>query len=307
MVSEEETAAGARSGLLPYLYEIRPHQWAKNVLIFVPMLAAHRLDMVTFSESLAAFCAFCLIASSVYVLNDLLDLESDRAHPRKRFRPIASGAVPLSHARWMATTLLVAGFGLAIWTSLMLALVAAGYYAATLAYSLVIKRQPILDIWLLAGLYTTRILAGAAATEIGLSVWLLAFSGFFFSSLAAVKRQAELVDGLSRGKSGAAGRGYRVDDLPLISQIGISAGYVAVLVMALYIESHAVAELYPFRVALLAICPILFFWITRMVMVAHRGNMHDDPIVFAFRDRASQICLVAIGISVWVATSAPFR
>lgn len=307
MVGKKDTAAGTRSVLLTYLQEIRPHQWVKNLLVFVPMLAAHQLDMATFTQSLIAFASFCLIASSVYVLNDLMDIEVDRAHPRKRFRPIASGLVPLAHGRWMAAALLVAGFTLAIWTSLLLALVAAGYYAATLAYSLVIKRQPILDIWLLAGLYTTRILAGAAATEIGLSVWLLAFSGFFFSALAAVKRQAELVDGLSRGKSAAAGRGYRVEDLPLISQIGISAGYVAVLVMALYIESHTVAELYPFRAALLAICPILFFWITRMVMVAHRGNMHDDPIVFAFRDRASQICLVAIGISVWVAASAPFR
>ncbi len=306
MTSDEQEAVARQSGALAYLREIRPHQWVKNLLIFVPMLVANRIDLANFYQSLMAFVAFCLIASSVYVLNDLLDIEADRAHPRKRFRPIASGAIPKSHAKWMAGVLLLAGSVTALVTGPMLALVAAAYYVSTLAYSLALKRQPIVDIWVLAGLYTSRILAGGAATGIALSVWLLAFSGFLFSALAAVKRQAELVDGLSRGELASLGRGYRVEDLPLISQVGIASGHVAVLVLALYLETPVVDRLYAFRPALFTICPILFFWLTRTVLIAHRGKMHDDPIVFALRDRVSQICILAILLSIVIAVTGPF-
>ncbi|MGL4280572.1 MAG: UbiA family prenyltransferase [Albidovulum sp.] len=305
MPRDADKAAPHRPALLPYLKEVRPYQWVKNLLIFVPMLAAHRLNAEMFSASLVAFAAFCLIASSVYVLNDLLDIEADLAHPRKRHRPVASGAVPVAHARWLAGGLLVSGFGIAASGGAMLVLVAAGYYAATLAYSLFLKRQPIIDIWVLAGLYTSRILAGAAATGIPLSIWLLAFSSFFFAALAAVKRQAELVEVLNRGKTEAAGRGYNASDLPLISQIAVASGYVAVLVLALYLETPTVDHLYAFRPALFCICAILFYWITRAVLFAHRGLMHDDPIVFAFHDRVSLLCMLAIVGSFFVAAMGP--
>jgi len=169
-----------------------------------------------------------------------------------------------------------------------------GYYVLTTAYSLYLKRHIVVDICVLAGLYTMRIVAGGVATGIPLSVWLLAFSIFFFLSLAAVKRQAELVDNVKQGQFKSSGRGYDVNDLPIISMVSISAGYVAVLVMALYVNSPSVMVLYAHPEALWGVCAILLYWITRTIMVAHRGAMHDDPVVYAAKDRLSQISFLAI-------------
>lgn len=277
-----------------YIKALRPHQWLKNVLVFLPMLAAHQLDSQTFLLSLLAFVCFSLVASSVYVLNDLLDLAADRAHPRKKLRPFASGSIPIAHGTWMAAGLLVLGGLLAISISPSFLLAMVAYYLLTTAYSLHLKRRIVIDICVLAGLYTARIIAGAVATDIPLSVWLLAFSVFFFLSLAAVKRQAELIDSADRGSLKASGRGYHVDDLPIISMIAIGAGYVSVLVMTLYANSPAVVELYGHPEALWGVCAVLLYWITRTVMVTHRGHMHDDPIVYAAKDRISQMCLLII-------------
>ena len=276
----------------PYIKALRPHQWLKNLLIFLPMLSAHQFDSATAINGVLAFIAFSFVASSVYVLNDLLDLNADRAHPRKRFRSFASGTVPISHGSLLALALL--GIGLLVATILgwifLLTLVA--YYMLTSAYSLSLKRIIIVDIGILAGLYTMRIFAGGVAMYIQLSVWLLAFSIFFFFSLAAVKRQAELVDMKERGRSMAKGRGYHVEDLPIISTVGLAAGYVSVLVMALYVNSPSVLETYAYPPALWGICCVLLYWLTRMVLITHRGLMHDDPIVFATKDMASQISLI---------------
>ncbi len=278
----------------PYIKTMRPHQWVKNILVFLPMLAAHQFEWATLLLSLLAFISFSLVASSVYVLNDLLDLSADRAHPRKKNRPFASGSIPIAHGTWMAAELILLGAVFAVLIGWDFFLVMAGYYLLTIAYSLHLKRQIVIDICVLAGLYTMRIVAGAAATGIPLSVWLLAFSIFFFLSLAAVKRQAELVDSAERGNLNTTGRGYHVDDLPIISMIAISAGYVSVLVMALYVNSPAVVELYANPQALWGVCAVLLYWITRTVMVAHRGHMHDDPVVYAAKDRISQICFLII-------------
>jgi 4-hydroxybenzoate polyprenyltransferase/phosphoserine phosphatase len=292
-VEIEHMVTGTRSAR-PYLRAMRPHQWVKNALVFLPVLASHQITALTLLQSLLAFVAFSLVASSVYVLNDLLDLAADREHPRKRNRPFASGAIPIAHGTWMGGGLLLAG-GL---TSLTLGgeflFVMLAYYVATLAYSLHLKRRALVDIALLAGLYTIRIVAGSAATGIQLSMWLLAFSIFLFFSLAAVKRQAELIDNSKSGKVDATGRGYLVSDLPIISAMAIASGYVAVLVMALYINSPAVRLLYSYVPVLWGICCVLLYWVSRMVMITHRGRMHDDPIVFAFRDRVSQVCLLTI-------------
>lgn len=277
-----------------YLKAIRPHQWMKNALIFLPMLAAHQIDGPSFLSSLLAFIAFSFVASSVYVLNDLLDLNADRVHPRKRLRPFAAGSIPIVSGIWMVAGLLVLGATIALFLGPVFFSVLAGYYALTTAYSLYLKRRIVIDICVLAGLYTVRIVAGGAATGIPLSVWLLAFSIFFFLSLAAVKRQAELVDNVKQGKLRASGRGYHVDDLPIISMISISAGYVAVLVMVLYVNSPAVVDLYPTPEALWGVCAVLLYWITRTVMLAHRGWMHDDPVVYAAKDRLSQVSLLII-------------
>jgi 4-hydroxybenzoate polyprenyltransferase/phosphoserine phosphatase len=279
------------------LKALRPHQWLKNVLVFLPVFTAHALQLGTLIQALMAFVVFSLVASSVYVLNDLLDLSADRAHPRKSKRPFASGAIPLAYGTWLAPLLLIAGFLLAIPLGLNFVLVMLGYYVTTTAYSLYLKRRIIIDICVLAGLYTIRIFAGGVATGIPLSVWLLAFSVFFFFSLAAVKRQAELADEVASNTI-TKGRGYRGADLQLITSMAISSGYVSVLVMALYTNSADVLALYPRPYMLLGICLVLFFWISRMVMVTHRRRMHDDPVVFAVKDRVSQICGVIIAIIV---------
>jgi len=278
----------------PYIKAIRPHQWLKNVLAFLPMLAAHQYDGATFLFTVLAFIAFSMVASSAYVFNDLLDLSADRAHPRKKFRPFASGAVPIAHGTVMGVGLLVMGLIIGVFLGPAFLAVIIVYYAITTAYSLDLKRRTVIDICTLASLYTLRIVAGGAAAGIPLSVWLLAFSLFFFLALAAVKRQAELIDTAKRGKLDVSGRGYQVDDLPLITQIAISAGYVSVLVMALYVNSPAVVELYTYPIALWGVCLILLYWVTRIVMITHRGRMDDDPVVFGAKDRVSQLCFVAM-------------
>ena len=289
-----EHLATAAGSLRPYLKALRPHQWLKNVLVFLPMLAAHQLDGATAVLAVLAFVCFSLVASGVYVLNDLLDLAADRAHPRKKNRPFASGSIPIAQGTWMAGGLLALGGLIALALGPAFLLVMGAYFLLTTAYSLHLKRRVVIDICVLAGLYTMRIVAGGVATGIPLSVWLLAFSVFFFLSLAAVKRQAELIDTAERGNPEAAGRGYHVDDLPIISMIAIGAGYVSVLVMALYVNSPDVAELYGRPEALWGVCIVLLYWITQTVMVAHRGKMHDDPVVYAAKDRGSQICLLVI-------------
>lgn len=277
-----------------YIRAMRPHQWLKNLLVFLPMLTAHDLSSGAFGRSVIGFVAFCLVASGVYVLNDLLDLGADRAHPRKRDRPIASGAVPIVHGTLMAPVLLLAGLALSLPAGAPFIVVVLTYMGLTTAYSLYFKRLIVIDICLLAGLYTIRIVAGGAATGIPLSVWLLAFSTFFFFALAAVKRQAELVDGVAAGRVTARGRGYRAEDLSLVATMAIASGYVSVLVMALYLNSPDVLELYGRPQLLWGVCPVLLFWITRMVMVTHRGEMDDDPVVYAVRDRVSLLCFVLV-------------
>ena len=280
--------------LRPYIKALRPHQWLKNILIFLPILAAQQLDVTTAISSVLALIAFSLVASSVYVLNDLLDLNADRAHPRKRLRPFASGTVPIAHGSVLALGLLGTGILIAALLGWMFLLTLAAYYALTTVYSLLLKRKIIIDICVLAGLYTMRILAGGVAAGIELSVWLLAFSIFFFFSLAAVKRQAELVDLAERGTLTVKGRGYHVEDLPIISMVGVASGYVSVLVMALYVNSPKVVTLYAYPHALWGICCVLLYWLTRMVLITHRGSMHEDPVVFAATDSVSQISFLLI-------------
>lgn len=288
--------------LRPYLAVLRPHHWSKNILIFLPMLAARQFDGQTVAQASLAFVSFSLVASAVYILNDLLDLGADRAHPRKRNRAFAAGSIPLRHGPWLAGGLMLAGLALALVNSVALALLMLGYIALTSAYSLVLKRLILIDICALAGLYTWRILAGGAATGIPLSGWLLAFSLFFFLSLAAIKRQAELVDSATRGVLRANGRGYHVADLPIVAMISIGSGYLAVLVLGFYVNSPVVTALYTRPAALWGACAILLYWITRAILVAHRGQMIDDPIVYAAKDRSSQIALALIfGFVVWAA------
>ncbi len=276
------------------LRAMRPHQWLKNVLVFFPLIAAHRFDGGTLAQGLMAFLAFGLVASSVYVLNDLLDLGADRAHPRKRNRPLASGALPLRLGMMMVPVLLGAGLavGLAVAPAFLGVLVL--YYLLTVTYSLWLKRKLLIDVLVLAMLYALRVIAGAAATDIGLSVWLVAFSLFLFLALAAVKRLAELVDAAERGVANATGRGYLVKDLPVVSQMAMTSGFAAVLVLMLYLDAPEVAANYSSPMLLSGACLVLLYWVVRMVMLANRGQMDDDPVVFAARDRVSNVALALI-------------
>ena len=280
----------AKNKIRPYLKALRPYQWLKNVLVFVPILTSHKVTVESFLSSVSAFIAFSLVASSVYVLNDLLDLESDRIHPRKRNRPFASGNVPIAHGNLLLFIPILLGLIISAQIGWEFLLVMACYTLITTTYSLYFKRLVVFDVCLLALLYTTRILAGGIATDITLSVWLLAFSIFFFFSLAAVKRQAELVDLAKRKHLSATGRGYHVDDLPIISMIAIGSGFVSVLVLALYINSPEVLKVYSSPTILWGICCILLYWITNIAVATHRGTMHDDPILYAVKDRVSQFC-----------------
>lgn len=283
----------APSRLQAWLKALRPHQWLKNLLVFVPVLTAHRfLEAPAVADALLAFAAFSLCASGVYLLNDLLDLDADRRHPRKRHRPFAAGRLPLLHGLVAGPLLTLCGLAVALACSPAFAAVLAGYYALTVAYSLRLKRIVMLDVVLLASLYTLRIIGGTVAIGAELSFWLLAFSMFIFLSLALLKRYTELHAVLARGKTRANGRGYGVEDLPLLQSLGAAAGYCAVLVMALYINSPDSVELYRNPKLLWFICPILLYWVSRAWVIAHRGNMHDDPIVFAATDRASQAVAV---------------
>lgn len=286
----------------PALRAMRPHQWAKNLLVFFPLLAAHLFTLGALAEAVFAFVAFSLVASSVYLLNDLLDIGSDRAHPRKRARPLASGALPVPMGMAMVPLLLLAGIGVALVLPALFMLVLAAYYLLTISYSLWLKRKPIVDICTLAALYSLRVAAGGAATGIELSIWLLAFSGFLFLSLAAVKRQAELVDLAQRGTEATPGRGYRTTDLPVVTQMATASGFVAALVMMVYLTEPETLTLYSQPTLLLGICIILIYWIGRMILMAQRGLMDDDPTVFAARDRASRIAFVLIA-ALFVAAS----
>jgi 4-hydroxybenzoate polyprenyltransferase/phosphoserine phosphatase len=281
-----------------YFRALRPHQWLKNLLVLVPGFAAHRFDAGMVLACALAFASFSLCASSVYLLNDLLDLRHDRQHRSKRHRPFAAGRVDMLHGVAMAAAALAGAVGIALALPLPFLGVLAVYSVLTLAYSITLKRQPILDVMTLAGLYGIRIVAGGAAVAVVLSPWLLAFSVFFFLCLALVKRSTELIDRLGRGGVDPPGRGYRLTDLPMLQTMAGASGYVAVLVFILYINSPAVAGLYGETERLWAIPGILLFWVSRVLMLTHRGEMHDDPVVFAARDRASLVCAALIALVV---------
>jgi len=266
----------------------RLHQWVKNILLFMPMIAAHQfLNIEMWLPLIIAFFAFSLCASSVYIINDLFDLEDDRQHPRKRQRPFASGRIPILIGVVLAPLLLASGFTLAWFVEGSFLLWLTFYFLLTCAYTWHFKRIVLLDCMALAMLYTLRVVSGAAAADMPLSFWLLAFSVFLFLSLAFIKRYAELEIQLLIGEQKVKGRGYYTTDAAIIQTFGITAGYAATLVLALYLNSSAVIALYTFPEAIWGAIPIMVFWISWMWLRAHRGEMHDDPIIFALKDKTS--------------------
>ena len=284
---------------------LRPRQWLKNLLLLVPLLLAHDVTDVSRLLSLGvAFVAFCCAASAVYVLNDLLDREADRRHPEKYLRPLARDTLPLRVVPPLLAALLIIAFGLSAWLlPRAFSLLLATYVIVNVAYSLWLKRKPILDVLVLAGMYALRLLAGGAAVNVEVSAWLLAFSMFFFASLAFAKRYAELGNVARDDEALIRGRGYLASDISLIESMGIASGYVAILVLALYIHSQQAQNLYERRALLWPVCPLLLYWISRLWLLARRKQLLEDPVLFAVTDRVSLVVGIAsvtlIGLAAW--------
>ena len=288
--------------VMTWVRALRLHQWFKNLLIFVPLAAAHRVDEVSLVlKACVGFTAFGLLASSVYILNDLLDLPDDRRHPRKRKRPFAAGDIPIISGLIMIPILLMLSCLLALPLPGAFLGVMGGYYLITLGYSLRLKRVVLLDVMVLAGLFTLRMMAGSAAVSIWPSSWLLAFSTFIFLSLAMVKRYAELGTAQVSGTEIATARAYRVSDKEVLSSMGVASGYASVLVLARYIGSDTARTLYSRQEMIWLLCPLLLYWISYLWLVAHRGGMHDDPLVFALKNNVSRITLLMMAAAAMIA------
>ena len=302
-----ESAHGTPHVLFLMIKALRPHQWIKNILLVVPLLLAHELgDSERILSLLFAFLAFSAIASAMYLVNDLVDLQADRSHPTKQRRPIASGDVSVLQALVMTAGLGILGLLLAFLTlprpfALMLAL----YLVTSGCYSLWLKRLAIIDVLILAGLYTLRILAGGTAVAVDVSEWLLAFSMFLFTSLAFAKRYVELnaLDESAGDILAMRRRGYRQTDVGIIETMGITSGYLAVLVLALYINSKEMLDLYLNNWALWIICVLLLYWLSRLWLLAQRKQLPDDPVLFAIKDRTSWFIAILVAMLLVLAAS----
>ena len=293
------------ASLQTYLKGIRVHQWLKNLLVFLPILPVlGHLGLDQLFRTLLAFFAFSFAGSSVYVMNDFIDLESDRTHPRKRMRPFASGAVSIRTGLILSLLLLTAGLSLAFAAHAAFAGVLIVYLVVTTAYSLRLKRAPIVDVIVLAALYTLRVLGGAVAAVLPVTFWILAFSMFLFFSLALVKRCAELRSMADEGAKSAAGRGYVIEDEQVLQSLGTASGLMSVVVLGLYVTTPATSQAFARPDLLGLLCFILLYWIGRIWIKAHRGQMHDDPVLFAVRDPISRYLVIAgaviVAAAVWL-------
>jgi 4-hydroxybenzoate polyprenyltransferase len=298
-----------RAGTLfrAFVSAIRVHQWVKNLLIFVPILTSHRfLHADLLLQAVIAFFAMSLCASSVYVVNDLADIDADREHPSKRQRPLASGRLPIPAALLAAPAL----FGLGVALSLFLAPTATAilclYTLVSTLYTFLLKKKLLADVITLSLLYTLRIIEGGAATSLLVSPWLFAFSLFTFMSLAFTKRVTEMIRLSATGQHGAAGRGYSVSDTLTLASLGAASGYLACVVMSLYINTDAVRQLYMHPGWLWLLMPLLLYWFGRFWIITMRGEMPDDPVTFLFRDRHTYATIFLCGLVFLLAKSAPF-
>jgi 4-hydroxybenzoate polyprenyltransferase len=301
-VAHVEQVFGAPLGsFFVYIKALRVHQWIKNILIFVPIVAAH--ELLSFSHLIfgcAAFLSFSLAASSVYLLNDICDLESDRKHRSKSKRPIAAGSVRIVDGLLGVPILLAAAFLLGLVLPPMFCLVLSAYLVITTSYSFVLKKKAMVDVVVLACLYTVRMVAGAFATAIPVSMWLFSFSMFFFFSLACAKRFGELCS-KDQTSGRVPGRGYLYADRDLVGLLGVSSSMTSILVLALYVTAQDTVQLYSVPAALLLLCPLLLLWISKIWLAAYRGELDDDPIVFALRYRGSYLIGVAAGLILYIA------
>jgi 4-hydroxybenzoate polyprenyltransferase len=284
-----------------WLRQMRVYQWLKNLLLFVPLLVGHAYgEAGAVASSIVAFLSFSLCASAIYVLNDLADLPYDRAHSRKRRRPLANGDMQILVAILLVPVLLFGSLVLSLFLPAEFQAVLLLYALTTISYSARLKRIPIVDVLVLGGLYTLRIIAGGVALGIPLSFWLLAFSMFLFLSLALMKRYTELRE-IEQGAANSGGRGYQAGDSGFVFGLGAAAAYSSVMVLALYINSEVVLQYYQTKQALWLLCPVVLFWVSHMWFSAYRDRMHDDPILFAVRDPISLLCAAAMAVCFVVA------
>lgn len=281
---------------------MRPHQWLKNALIFMPLILSHQVNQTNLLlQACIAFLSFSLVASSVYLLNDMLDLNSDRQHHSKKLRPLASGDLPLLFGYLGAPFLLALGFLVALLLPIQFIPVLFGYWLLTTLYSLVLKGLYLIDVLTLASLYTWRIIAGSAAISVVTTTYLLAFSFFLFLGLAMVKRYTEFLNLQNQGKSSVEGRGYDINSLRTLSALGGAASLIAVAVFAFYINAPATTQLYSSPIILWAICPLLLYLLWRIWSLARKGELDEDPVLFAITDRRSQFVAALCGLLVWLA------
>jgi 4-hydroxybenzoate polyprenyltransferase len=284
----------------------RPHHWVKNFLVLVPLAAAHRWDELDAIMRLGAFFfAFCLVASAIYIYNDWIDVDSDRLNPLKKKRPLASGALSVRVAMIEAVLLLIVGACAAWWCGHYALEMLAGYVAINVAYSHGIKRMPVLDLIVLASYYVIRLVGGGLVADVPISPWLAGFSLFFFLSLGISKRYAELASASAAGRVINSSRGYRSEDLPVLSMMGLGSGMISVLVLSNYINSDQVGRLYERPFLIWGLCPALLYWTGRLWLITCRGELHEDPVVFAIKDRLSYCLAIYCALLIWLATPLP--
>jgi len=283
--------------------EIRVYQWVKNLLIFVPLLLSHTFlnsDLVI--DSIIGFIAFSLCASSVYIINDICDVEADKKHPVKKFRPLAAGSISISFAKIIAVILFSIALVIALNLNQQFVWVFFAYFVLTLAYSFGLKAIALIDVLILGGLYTFRLIAGVVVINVEISYWLIVFSFFVFMSLAIIKRFTELKNMQSRNETVMTHRGYEVSDTALLLIMGVVSSYIAVLVVALYIHDPLVVTKYTSPVWLWFVIPAMTYWLSRIWMIANRGQLTEDPVLFALKDRVSYavvlVCLASVLLAI---------
>lgn len=292
-----------RASLLKvFLKTIRLHQWAKNILIFVPLILAHTLKLSLIFDALLAFLCFSLCASATYIVNDLLDIEADRRHPRKRYRPFAAGNLPVAAGVGIIVVFLALSLAGAVFLPRAFLAWLLLYLVTTLSYSLYLKRVVLIDVILLSGLYTLRMLAGGAATSVKFSPWLAAFSIFLFLSLAMVKRFSELQNIRAQGNTLSNGRGYLLADIEQIRSFGTASAYASVVVFAFYIYGSGALGLYHHPDRMWLMTPLMILWLSRVWLLASRGELDEDPVIFAVTDRMSLLIGAGIALIAVLAT-----
>jgi 4-hydroxybenzoate polyprenyltransferase/phosphoserine phosphatase len=281
-----------------WVHALRGHHWFKNLLLFLPLALAHKLNFGEWLVTALGFFLFGMCASGLYILNDLLDLHSDRGHPWKHKRPFAAGDIPIPQGLAIAFLFLGCSLTGAFLMNARFGIVLCGYVVLTLWYSLSIKKIVLLDVFVLSSFYTVRLIAGALLTAIPLSHWFLVFSLFFFLSLAMAKRYSELVHAEDLVKSGQSGRGYIGNDRELLLVLGVGSSFSAVVILSLYVHSQEVGLLYRKPGPLLLLCPIILYWLSHIWLKAHRGDLHEDPVTFAIREPVSYAVGAAVALAI---------